>query len=280
MILNKEGVFKAQSLFGQQWLAASWCSIENLLITIDHSVGHGGGLCKLSGGLSHLRGERRTRLLHVGGIGYLAWLHVVDLLSGSWLDQHHAWLLLMHELCLLVNNDRASLDLMIVVVVAFGVMVGLTVANAGVLEVLWLDKGDVKDQADANNKGRNPEIALKGIQDVNSELEHREADDPHNVSRDHRHVDVNFSIAILALSGRQLFAVHRDFGLLISSNALSHARGYDVEDHQDDPIRGSLTVSHPVDATREYRAGYACDGAKMFSHAHTVLTEIYSNLIL
>ena len=100
----------------------------------------------------------------------------------------------------MVNNDHASMDLVIVIVIAFGVMLRLTEANAGILEILWLHEGDVKDQADANNKGRNPEIVIKGKVDVDSERGNSKADDPHDVSRDHRHVDVNLSIAILALS--------------------------------------------------------------------------------
>ena len=85
--------------------------------------------------------------LHVG-IGNLAGLLIVDCLGWDGLGHHHAWLLL-HVL-------SAILSLWIVNGACwnFLVVVGAGVALACVFHVLWLDEGDVKDRADANENRR------------------------------------------------------------------------------------------------------------------------------
>ena len=102
-----------------------------------------------------------ARLHHVGvgslarchhGVGnLLAGLLVVDRLGRNGLDHHHARLL--SGVLRLRIVDSASGNLLVVVA---GVLIGVGVALARVLEVLWLDEGNVEDQADANEYWHDP----------------------------------------------------------------------------------------------------------------------------
>ena len=77
--------------------------------------------------------------------------------------------------------------------------VGVGVALARVLEVLWLDEGDVEDQADANESWCYP-CRVKSVVDVKPER--RETRNPANVSNEDCRIDVCPSLAVLGVLGR------------------------------------------------------------------------------
>ena len=169
------------SIVGPQGLA-SWRSVVDLLL-----VRHLAWL--LDGDLAWW---------HVS-IGNLAGRLIADRLGGDWLGQHHAWLLLhvlSAVLCLSIVSGACKKVLVVVVGIVF---IGAGGALAHVLEVLWLDEGNVEQQADANANWRHPGIVKSEVDII---VEISAAYNPANISSDDGREDVCLPFAVLGVLER------------------------------------------------------------------------------